>query len=68
MKTCALARTNDGTVETVQAGMGSLRWLSFWDEGHYDPQDFEGWANFGFTRNVSSICEGAVRGQRHLLK
>eukprot|EP00873_Tetraselmis_striata_P014816 jgi/Tetstr1/435080/TSEL_024049.t1 len=47
---------------------GTLRWLSFWDENAYDPAEFLGWANFGFSGNVSRICEGAAAGMRHMLK
>mmetsp|Transcript_36908 Transcript_36908/g.104155 ORF Transcript_36908/g.104155 Transcript_36908/m.104155 type:complete len:603 (+) Transcript_36908:215-2023(+) len=49
-------------------GNGTLEWLSFWDEGHYEPAEFKGWANFGFSKDVASICRGAAMGQRHLLK
>lgn len=66
-KKCAAARAS-----CLQAKMavpvGTLRWLSFWDENNYVPADFEGWANFGFTANVTRIIAGARRGMTHLLK
>jgi hypothetical protein len=46
----------------------TLRWLSFWDENNYNPEDFQGWANFGFTANVTRIIAGARLGLTHLLK
>jgi len=49
-------------------GYGSLRWLSFWDENAYEPSEFLGWANFGFTGNVSRICAGAAVGMQQMLK
>ena len=59
-KKCAAARAS-----CLQAKMavpvGTLRWLSFWDENNYVPADFEGWANFGFTANVTRIIAGARR-------
>lgn len=55
--------------QLATAGIDStLEWLSFWDEGHYDPRDFAGWANFGFSKDVAQICRGAAMGQRHMLK
>ncbi len=58
-----------GPLASGRAGSGgTLQWLSFWDEGNYDPEDFIGWANFGFSKDVEKICRGATMGQRHMLK
>eukprot|EP00242_Pyramimonas_sp_CCMP2087_P008204 CAMPEP_0198204154 /NCGR_PEP_ID=MMETSP1445-20131203/7536_1 /TAXON_ID=36898 /ORGANISM="Pyramimonas sp., Strain CCMP2087" /LENGTH=710 /DNA_ID=CAMNT_0043875895 /DNA_START=44 /DNA_END=2176 /DNA_ORIENTATION=- len=52
----------------IRSGLGHLKWFSMWDENHYVPDEFIGWANFGFTANITNITEGARLGMRHLYK
>eukprot|EP00976_Prorocentrum_cordatum_P043764 885317-Prorocentrum_minimum.AAC.1 len=52
----------------VQACNGHLKWISMWDENQYVPHEFYGWANLGFTANITNITAGAKLGLRHLYK
>ena len=63
----AWLETSDGVAPASCEGT-TLRYLSFWDENRYEPNDFAGWANLGFTRNASSISRGSALGISHLYK
>ncbi|KAK3262921.1 hypothetical protein CYMTET_28251, partial [Cymbomonas tetramitiformis] len=47
---------------------GHLKWFSMWDENKYRPDEFLGWANFGFSGNFTAIRNGAAYGFTHLFK
>lgn len=47
---------------------GHLKWFSMWDENKFRPDEFLGWANFGFSGNFTAIRNGAAYGFTHLFK
>ena len=49
-----IPRLVEGFAPDRAASGTTLKWLSFWDENRYEPEDFRGWANFAF-RYVSAF-------------
>ena len=43
-----IPRLVEGFAPDRAASGTTLKWLSFWDENRYEPEDFRGWANFAF--------------------
>ena len=51
-----IPRLVEGFAPDRAASGTTLKWLSFWDENRYEPEDFRGWANFAFR------CASAPHG------